>query len=257
MLLLWVSLIGLPAVSAGATPEERGLEIALEMDKRDAGFADQSSAIQMILRNRQGEESRRMVRARALEVEGDGDKTLVLFDNPPDVEGTAFLSYTHSTRPDDQWLYLPALKRIKRINSVNKSGPFVGSEFAYEDLTSQEVDRYTYKYVRDEPHEDRPSLVVERYPAYEYSGYTRQVVWVDREIYRPVKIEYYDRKNALLKTLTYHDYRPYFERFWRPDRMEMVNNQTGKSTTLLWKDYGFRQGLTDRDFDQTRLLDVR
>lgn len=233
------------------------MEIAQEMDRRDAGFADQSSSIEMILRNRQGEESRRMVRARALELQDDGDKTMVLFDSPPDVEGTAFLSYTHSKRPDDQWLYLPALKRIKRINSVNKSGPFVGSEFAYEDLTSQEVDRYTYKYVKDETVGGRAAMVIERYPAYEFSGYTRQVVWVDSEIYRPVKIEYYDRKNALLKTLAYHDYKVYLERFWRPDRMEMVNAQTGKSTTLLWKDYGFRQGMTAGDFEQTRLLEVR
>jgi hypothetical protein len=257
-MLLWTLTLALPAVdAAAATPEERGLEIAQEMDRRDAGFADQSSVIEMILRNRQGEESRRTVRARALEVLGDGDKTLVLFDSPPDVEGTAFLSYTHSKRPDDQWLYLPALKRIKRINSVNKSGPFVGSEFAYEDLTSQEVERYTYKYIKDETISGRPTMVIERYPAYEYSGYTRQIVWVDSEIYRPMKIEYYDRKNALLKTLSYYDYKAYQERFWRPDKMEMLNAQTGKSTTLLWKDYGFQQGMTDRDFEQTRLLEVR
>ncbi len=259
MWLLWIPLLGLPAASSGApTPEEaRGLEIAQEMDRRDAGFSDQSATIEMILRNRQGEESHRMVRARTLEVRDDGDKTLVIFDNPPDVEGTAFLSYTHWTRPDDQWLYLPALKRVKRIASGNKSGPFVGSEFAYEDLTSQEVERYTYKYLREEPHEGRPSLVIERYPVYEYSGYTRQVVWIDRTIYRPVKTEYYDRKDALLKTLTFHDYRSYLERFWRPERMEMVNHQTGKRTTLLWKDYRFRQGLTDRDFTENRLLQVR
>lgn len=256
--LLWVALLGLPAVSTGAaTPEARGLEIAQEMERRDAGFADQSAAIEMVLRNRQGEESHRLVRARTLEVQADGDKTLVMFDNPPDVEGTAFLSYTHWTRPDDQWLYLPALKRIKRIASVNKSGPFVGSEFANEDLTSQEVERYTYKYLRDEPYEGQPSLVIERYPVYEYSGYTRQIVWIDQKIYRPVKIEYYDRKDALLKTLTFHDYHSYLERFWRPDRMEMTNHQTGKSTTLLWKDYRFRQGFTDRDFEQNRLLEVR
>lgn len=257
--LLWIPLLGLPAVSTGAaTPEEaRGLEIAQEMDRRDAGFADQSATIEMILRNRQGEEARRLVRARTLEVKGDGDKTLVVFDNPHDVEGTAFLSHAHSTRPDDQWLYLPALKRVKRIASVNKSGPFVGSEFAYEDLASQEVERYSYRYLREEPYEGQPSLVIERYPAYEYSGYTRQVVWIDSKIYRPVKIEYYDRKNALLKTLTFHGYRPYLERFWRPERMEMLNNQTDKSTKLLWKDFRFRQGFTDRDFDQNRLLQVR
>jgi outer membrane lipoprotein-sorting protein len=255
--LLMATLLALAASADSTTPEDRGLEVAQEVERRDAGFADQSSSIEMILRNRQGEESRRAVRARALEVQGDGDKNLVLFDSPADIKGTAFLSFTHAKSPDDQWLYLPALKRIKRINSVNKSGPFVGSEFAYEDLTSEEVERYTYKYLREETVDGRQMIVIERYPAYEYSGYTRQVVWVDGEIYRPVKIQYYDRKNALLKTLTYHDYKPYRDRFWRPDRMVMLNEQTGKSTTLLWKDYVFQQGMTDRDFDQSRLVEIR
>ncbi|HIN59600.1 MAG TPA: outer membrane lipoprotein-sorting protein, partial [Gammaproteobacteria bacterium] len=77
---------------------------------------------------------------RSLEVAGDGDKSLTIFSYPADIKGTVFLSHTHPTRPDEQWLYLPALKRIKRISSSNKSGPFMGSEFAYEDLASQEIE---------------------------------------------------------------------------------------------------------------------
>jgi len=163
------------------------------------------------------------------------------------------LSYTHSLEPDDQWLYLPALKRVKRISSANKSGPFVGSEFAYEDLSSQEVDKYTYKWLRDEKLDDSQNFVIERYPAYEESGYTRQIVWMDKEIYQPNKIEYYDRKDALLKTLTINNYEQYLGEYWRPHTMLMVNHQTGKETELIWKNYRFDSGLDDRDFDLNTL----
>ena len=237
----------------GMSPEEMGLSIAQEADRRDTGWGDQISDMKMVLRNRHGEESTREIRVRALEVERDGDKSLTIFDHPRDVKGTAFLSFTHATRPDDQWLYLPALKRVKRINSKNKSGPFMGSEFAYEDIASQEVEKYTYKWLRDEAIGGREAFVIERYPTYEHSGYTSQTVWIDKDIYRPLKVEYYDRKGALLKTLTLHDYQLYLDKFWRADRMEMVNHQTGKTTTLLHSNYRFATGLRDRDFNRNTL----
>ncbi len=250
----------LPALAGAPEPgsaEARGLAIAQEADRRDTGWIDQTAEMKMILRNRQGEESTRELRTKTLEVEGDGDKGLTIFDHPRDVKGTAFLSYSHATRPDDQWLYLPALKRVKRIASKNKSGPFMGSEFAYEDLSSQEVAKYSYRFLREEVLDGRPAFVVERYPQYEHSGYTRQVVWIDQEMYQPLKIEFYDRKDSLLKTLTISGYRQYLGRYWRPDRMDMVNHQTGKSTTLLWSNYRFRTGLTDRDFDRNALKRAR
>ncbi len=251
----------LAQLSADAAPagddQARGLEIAMEADRRDTGFDDFTAGMTMILRNRHGQESQRQIRTRTKEVDGDGDKALLIFDQPRDVKGTAFLNYTHATGPDDQWLYLPALKRVKRIASNNKSGPFMGSEFAYEDISSQEVEKYTYKYLRDEALDGADHFVVERYPTDKKSGYTRQVAWYDQAEYRLQKVEFYDRKGDLLKTLTYHDYQQYLDQYWRAARMEMVNHQTGKSTTLLWRDYEFRVGLTDRDFDQNTLKRVR
>jgi outer membrane lipoprotein-sorting protein len=247
----------LPLQGHAQTPGEKGLAIASEWDRRDSGFEDSVATMQMVLRNKQGDESTREVRVRTLEVEGDGDKSLSIFDEPADVKGTAFLTFSHINEPDDQWLYLPALKRVKRIASKNKSGPFMGSEFAYEDISSDEVEKYTYRYLRDEACADMECFVVERYPVDENSGYTRQVVWYDKQEYRPQKVVYYDRKNELLKTLTFHDYRQYLDRYWRAMRYEMVNHQTGKSTTLYWKEYRFRNGLTDRDFDKNTLKRVR
>jgi len=246
-----------PLNAFAETAEEKGLAIIEEADRRDAGWVDATASLEMTLRNAQGQESVRALRIKSLEVEGDGDKSLSVFDAPKDIKGTALLSYTHALTPDDQWLYLPALKRVKRIASANKSGPFVGSEFAYEDLTSQEVEKYTYKWLRDEALEGRPCFVIEAYPVYENSGYTRQVVWLDQEMYRPLRIDYYDRKDALLKTLTASEWTQYLGQYWRPGRMLMENHQTAKSTELRWFDYQFKTGLSDRDFDQDTLKRTR
>jgi hypothetical protein len=237
--------------------EEKGLEIAVEADRCDEGWQDQKADLLMILRNRHGQESVRELRNRSLEVDDDGDKLLVIFDRPRDVKGTAFLTFTHQAGQDDQWLYLPALKRIKRISSNNKSGPFMGSEFAYEDLTSQEVEKYTYKHLRDETVDSLDCFVVERIPVDPKSGYTKQIVWYDKQEYRIQKIEFYDRKADLLKTLSYAGYQQYLDRYWRADDMFMENHQTGKSTKLDWKKYVFQTGLSERDFDQNSLKRAR
>ena len=256
--ILILVLFGMYLLPAQAeTPDEKGLQIATEADQRDQGFGDSTATMQMVLRNKRGDESSREVRVRTLEIEDDGDKSMSIFNAPADIKGTAFLTFSHINKPDDQWLYLPALKRVKRIASKNKSGPFMGSEFAYEDISSDEVDKYTYKYLRDETWEGMECYVVERDPVDKHSGYTRQVVWYDKAEYRPQKVDYYDRKNEHLKTLTFHEYRQYLDKFWRGMRYEMVNHQTGKSTTLSWKEYVFRSGLTDRDFDKNTLKRAR
>ena len=245
------AILSAPAMSQ--TPEERGLAIAVESDERDQGFIDTIANMKMILRNRAGKESNRNVRIKNLEVDGDGDKSLSIFDEPADVKGTTSLTWSHSTKPDDQWLYLPALKRVKRISSKNKSGPFMGSEFAFEDIGSQEVDKYSYKYLRDEPIDGAQTFVIERYPNDKNSGYTKQIAWIEQERYIALKIEYYDRKGDLLKTLAASNFEQYLNKFWRAGTLEMVNHQSGKSTTLEFSNYQFQTGLRDADFSKNAL----
>lgn len=239
------------------TAEERGQEIAREIDRRNEGFVNSVHEASMTLKNRQGEESLRHFVLKTLEVDDDGDKEVGLFDNPPDVRGTAVLTYSHGVDPDDQWIFLPSLKRVKRINSVNKTGPFVGSEFAFEDIASWEINKYSYKYLRDEAVDGHDCFVLELKPAYEYSGYTRQLWWVDKAIYQARKIEFYDRKDALLKTLTLGDYRQYLDKYWRAHDLVMDNVQTGKTTHLVRSPYQFRTNLSAQDFTEGALKNVR
>ena len=230
-----------------------GQSIMEEVDRRDSGWKDSQATLRMLLRNKHKEISKRSLRIKSLEVVGDGDKSLTIFDEPKDVKGTAFLSHTHSLKPDDQWLYLPSIKRVKRIASANKSGPFVGSEFAYEDLTSFELEKYMFKWIKDEIIDNTKYYIIEAIPQYKYSGYTSLLLSIDRNITRPVKIIYFDRKGSRLKTLTQHDFQKYLDTYWRPDRMEMVNHQTGKSTTLLWDNWQFDKGLSETNFNKASL----
>ena len=237
--------------------EQKGLDIITEVDQRDTGFSDSKATLTMRLSNKNGDESSRTLKMSTLEVIGEGDKSLTIFDSPRDIKGTAFLSFTHALVPDDQWLYLPALKRVKRISSSNKSGPFLGSEYAFEDLTSFEVAKYAYKYLRDEMVDGIDHFVIETTPKYEYSGYTRQLVWIDKTRYIATKIEYYDRKNSLLKTQQFKNFKQYINQYWRADEQIMTNHQNGKITTLLWQNYQFKVGLTDRNFDKNTLKRAR
>lgn len=259
-LLMMALLIAPNNLCADMTKNEaqlKGLKIVSEAVRRDDGFSDSQSDLNMILTNRQGRTSTRVMRAKTLEVPGDGNKSLTVFDNPRDVKGSAFLSFTHTDRTDDQWLYLPALKRVKRISSDNKSGSFMGSEFSFEDLASEEVEKFTYLYLRDELFNGLNTFVVERYPLDPKSGYSRQQVWYDKEEYRIQKIVIYDRKDKLLKTLTYNGYNKYLEKYWHPDEAFVENHQTGKKTKLTWNNYKFQNGFTESDFDKDSLKRIR
>ena len=250
----------LPGLQAAQEPDTpRGRQIAEEADRRDLGWQDNASVMEMVLHNRNGDESVRELRRQLLEVNeaGVGDRSLITFDAPRDVAGTSLLSHTKILDPDDQWLFLPALKRVKRISSANKSGPFVGSEFAYEDLVSQELDKYDYRFAAEEPCADQTCFRVERTPRYENSGYTKQVVWWDVDEYRVKQIDFYDRKDSLLKTLSYHGYQQYLDQFWRPDRMTMTNHQNGKSTDLVFTEWSFANGLDESQFTPSRLRQAR
>lgn len=262
VILLGPLLLHSPAASANES-SDRGTTIANEADRRDAGFGDFAAAVSMTLRSKAQAESRREMSIRVLEGGGDvsgsdeGDKSLIRFSEPGDIKGTTLLTHARKTGNDDQWIFLPAVKRVKRISSTNRSGPFAGSEFAYEDLVNQEPDKYTYAWIRNEDLNGMPTFVVERVPVYDGSGYTRQVVWYDEAEYRVQRIEYYDRKNELLKTLTISGYEMYLDQYWRAAEMLMVNHQTGKSTTLVWQGYEFKTGLSELDFNKNKLQNAR
>jgi len=242
-----------------ASAEQAGFEIAARSDRSDRGFGDSRVELEMILRNAAGQQTSRELEISTLEIpdESTGDKSLVVFSTPRDIDGTALLSFARILEPDDQWLFLPAIKRVKRISSANKSGPFVGSEFAFEDFTSLELNKFTYRHIGVETCADLTCDVLERTPRYENSGYTRQIAMIDQDIFQIREVRFFDRRGDLLKTLTFEDYREYGDGIWRSHLMKMVNHQTGKSTDLVYSDYEFGAGLDDLDFAKGRLARLR
>jgi outer membrane lipoprotein-sorting protein len=259
-----VSLTVLVAVIAAdgvaQTAEERGLAIARAARDSQAGFQSFTATGRMTLRDRHGSESTRDFRTKTLEVQGDGDKTLIVFDRPRDIEGTALLTHAHKVGNDDQWLYLPALRRVKRITSAGKTGSFAGSQFSYEDLVAAPIERFDYKWLGDAPCPRIETLVChvnEQYPRDDDSGYRRQRIWLDTEAYRVFRSEFYDRKNALLKVLVVNGYQLHEQRYWQPTQLVMTNMRTEKSTVMDWTAYDFSVELDDDDFSRRGLERVR
>ena len=243
-----------PALSA----EDNGHALYALADAIDSGFVDMEVGLRMILHSKKGEVAQRALRLRQLEVPDDGDKVLLVFDTPVNVRGTALLSHGHQRIPDDQWLFLPALQRVKKVASRNKSGPFLGSEFSFEDLAPPELTNYTYRYEGADTLDGEAVYIVTRYPTDEYSGYTREVVWLDQQHLRIRRVDYFDRSDRPLKQLTAMEYQLHRDRFWKPGRMLMDNLRTGRSTELVWVDYQFGRGFTaERDFSVTSLRRAR
>ena len=250
-----VAALAWPTASKAETPEEKGLAIAIEADKRDLGWNDQTADGVMILRDASGKESSREFDSLTLEdnAAGLGDQSIIIFTNPRDIRGTGLLTHAkEEPNDDDQWLYLPAIKRVKRISSSNRTGKFVSSEFSYEDLAAQEVEDYTYKWLRDEPCPNDATLtcyVSESYPKNQRSGYSKRTSWIDQQEYRLMQVEFYNRRGDLEKVLTFDGYQEYLGAYWRADKLTMLNKQTGKETDLLWSNYSFKTGLGQGDFD--------
>lgn len=241
------------AMSARAqSAAERGTQLAREASNRQSGFQDISVQGEMILRSQGGHESVRRFDSSWLSIAPGETRTLLVFRWPGDIRNTALLTHAYSDRRDDQWLYLPAMERVRRISGSGRSGSFVGSEFAYEDMADQEVSKYTHVWIRDEANPAGRCHVIERSPQ-NRSGYSLQRIWLDIAELRLQQVQYFDRGGAHLKTLTLSDYRRYNGRFWRAGRMDMVNHLVGSSTRLIWDGYVFDQGLNPNAFSVNAL----
>ena len=227
-------------------------DVAKKSEDAMSGFEDSISKMQMTLINAKRQKKIRTMKMKVLEGKEE-DKSLMEFLTPADVKGTKFLNYEHVTKDDDQWLYLPALKRVKRIASKNKSGAFMGSEFSYEDLSAFNVKKYTYVgEASSEKFEGKDIFVIESTPVSKYSGYTKLISYIDANTFLATKIEYFDRKHELLKTALFESYENFGD-VYRIGKITMKNIQNDKTTILVWSDEKIRNGLKDKDFHKRYL----
>ncbi|PJE32009.1 outer membrane lipoprotein-sorting protein [Pseudooceanicola antarcticus] len=244
--------IGLGPASAETT-QEKGLRIAQSVGQ-EPGFRDQAAEGEMILTTKSGQTSIRRFEARAVETSPGETRSVLTFLWPGDIRNTTLLTHSHAGgRDDDQWLYLPAVSKVRRISSSGRSGSFVGSEFAYEDMSDQDVDKYTYNWVADGscPGGGR-CHIVDRFPR-GASAYSYERVWIEQSRKLIQKVEYYDRRKAHLKTMLISGYRKHNGKYWRAAKMEMSNHLTGKGTTLTWDGFTFDRGVNPNDLTVSAL----
>jgi hypothetical protein len=173
------------------------------------------------------------------------------FIKPKDIKGTKLLTWTNKNESNKQWLFLPKFKRVKKINSKNQSGSFMGSEFSYEDIGGQVLDKYTYKLLS----EDKVNWEVESTPK-KKSGYSKMITTISKSDLSPVKVQYFDRRSELLKESALSKFNNYAvgkKKFIIADKIIMQNVQTKKKSIIEWTSRTLGAKLLDRDFKSSKL----
>ncbi len=198
----------------------------------------------MILVDKKGKKEVREVRRYQKEVEDDVRRGLIVFLSPPNIRGTALLTWEHKDAEDDQWLYMPARGKMQRIAKGGKKNYFMGTDFAYEDLRSEDLDAHKYNRLKDEVYKDQDCYVVESLPATKdekkSSGYSKRVMWIKKDNFVTVKMDFYGRRGKLLKTQISVSFVNVKGDVWRADKT-LMNHHQKKHKTLV--------GTVKRDLD--------
>ncbi len=188
----------------------------------------------------------------------DLDKILVRFQAPRDVENTGLLTWEAKDGNDDQWLYLPSVKKPKRIAASAKKNRFMGTDFAYEDLRSEALGVHTYAVLGSEVVEGADCWVVEAKPATERqaadSGYSRRKIWIRKDHHVTVKREFYDKQERLEKVETHRRVVNVGGTAWRSDEVEMRDVQAGTKTLVTVESRTVNRGLRDEFFSEAELI---
>ncbi len=243
-----------PATAGEAAPDGRA--IAERADKQNRP-RDEHATFRLVILDRTGQRRERRVSCWfKAGKESDDDKSLVRFVDPPDVRGTALLTIENGEE-EEQWLYLPDLRKTKRIAGASKSLSFAGTDFSNFDMRTEDLASHHYERTGEDEIGGRPCWIIEARPkddaARDESGYSRRRIWVDKERYTVPRVEYYDKNGKLLKVSTTDDWEQ-VEGLWRANRVVMENVQE-KTRTILTYERGrkINQGIDDSIFTKRAL----
>jgi len=221
---------------ATADAARYGRQVAEFADAYDRGWKDEVSQGTMTLFDAGGDSVRRSFSRMIHERADEGDKLIIKFLSPAEIRGVTALTHENPGSSDDNWLYLPANKRVRRVSGANNTASFQGTEFTYEDLSNIDPSEYEWRFV-EMTTIDRDGLPASVYkldarPTYDDTGYSHIVVYFNAESWRQERIEYFDKAGKHLKTRDGSGWHVIHGRFWRARNIEMVNHQTGKRTLL-------------------------
>jgi uncharacterized protein len=188
------------------------------------------------------------------------NRRLVSFLSPPDIRGTKTLLIEHSNAEDDMWIYLPAMKKVRRLVASNKKDSFVGTDFSYGDVIGYKVEEWNHKLLREESVAGRDCYVIESTPkspeTAANTGYSKRIGWIDQESFVALRTEIYDLSGQLLKKLTDEDVQKVDAQNNRYQPMKLIaeNVQTGHKTIIEFKNFKANVGIGD-DVFTARSLD--
>ena len=194
---------------------------------------DQTSNLTMTLINKSGKERIRRIIQFTKDL-GDVEKSIMFFQSPADVKNTSFMSWTYDDekKSDDQWIYLPALKKTKRISSDSKSDYFMGSDFTYDDLGDRKLDDDTHNLIGEETIDGVDYYLVESIPKDEDYMYSKTKTWIRKDNFIGLKKEFYDEDEDLLKILKIKKFEE-ISGFLVITSSEMENVQKNHRTTMI------------------------
>jgi outer membrane lipoprotein-sorting protein len=185
---------------------------------------------------------------------GKTEKRVYRFVSPADVQGTSILVFDYEDKPDDVWIYLPALRKTRRVVSSQRSQSFMGSEFSYGDLNIPALDEFDYRLVKEEPIKGEPCWVIDLTPKSkdiaDSDGYSKKTYWVSKDKYTVLRGLYYDKDGKLLKELVAENVKlldPKNKRY-RPMHMEMINKQNGRRSVFESTKIAFAPNTKDEYF---------
>ena len=248
-------------LAARSSPADKAQAVLVDLGKKNGGYKDMRSDVEMSIKDASGSEVKRHFHIDVLEkqAQDDGDRSLLTFDSPADVKGTALLSHAQPGGDDEQWVYLPSSKRVKRIaqTASSKSGAFMGSEFTYEDLTGADARRYNWSFVGTESCNGVTCAKLEATPKDGSSAYARRIVSIEIGQERVQSVDFFDRSGALLKSLHYGNYAQVAgaggSSYWRASSWTMDNKQTKRTTVLSFSAMKVGTGLSAGDFSSAKL----
>jgi len=211
--------------------------------------------------NKSGQERiRKTFGTTKLQKNGIDNMRMTRFLSPPDVKGTVSLLIEHSDKDDDIWIYLPALKKVRRLVSNNKKDSFMGTDFTYADVIGYKVGEWSYKLLREEKVNGQSCYVIEALPKSDTvktsNGTSKRVVWLRKDNLMAVKMDYWDESGQLLKNSTFSDIQLVDEKRgkWQAMRLEASNVQTGHRTVIKFENFKANQQVKD-EFFTTRYME--
>ncbi len=215
---------------------------------------DMRARVIMRLVSKDGAERvRELVMTRLNLGKGGEQRYFLFFTRPPDVRDMAFLVWAYPSPDDDRWLYVPALKMVRRIAASDKHTSFVGSDFSYEDVSGREPEEDTHKLLREEEAGGREVYVVEGVPKDPGDAdFGRKLSWVDKATWLPLKEEYYDRRGDLARVFTAEELKE-VQGYWTIMKRVMRNVQSGHWTEVVFGQVRYNRKLSPGLFSERSL----